>query len=136
MYNACIMSYGVETLHTQRGTKIDLEEHKGPTGVGGIVAHWGDRIPDSNLKDRISEVFPGVELEANTGFDLIYHQPDGTTREQGIEDELEVAVVLLAVPEEHAATRNSIVMMARISTVVLVFIVFLINITICKIYVQ
>lgn len=85
------MAYGIETLQTTRGTRIDIEEHKAPTGVAGIVAHWGERIPDPELKDKISEIFPGIELDKNTGFDLIYHQKDGTTRAAGIEDELEVA---------------------------------------------
>lgn len=84
------MSYGVETAYTSRGTPIDYEIHKSPTRVAGVVAHWGEKIPDSDLKDRIQEVFPEVELQEDTGFDMIYHQADGTTREEGVADELEV----------------------------------------------
>ena len=54
------MSYGVESTSTTRGTLIDYEIHKSPTGVGGVVAHWGERIPDDELKERIGEIYPGV----------------------------------------------------------------------------
>lgn len=84
------MSYGVESTSTTRGTLIDYEIHKSPTGVGGVVAHWGERIPDDELKERIGEIYPGVPLEDHTGFDMIYHQPQGTSRSEGMADELEV----------------------------------------------
>jgi 3-oxoacyl-[acyl-carrier-protein] synthase III len=86
------MAYGVETLYTSRNTEIELEVHKNPSkSINGVVAHWGERILDADLKDRISEAFPGVKLEDDTGFEKIWHQKYGTTREQGIQDEIEVA---------------------------------------------
>lgn len=86
------MAYGVETLHTTRGTQIDFETHQNPNStIKGVVAHWGEPIPDPILKDRILEIFPDSSLEDNTGFERIWHQKDGSTREQGIADELEVA---------------------------------------------
>ncbi len=84
------MSYGIESIATSRGTNIDFEIHKSPTGVAGVVAHWGEKILDQELKERIGEAFPGAALEDNTGFDMIYHQAQGTSRSDGIVDELEV----------------------------------------------
>lgn len=88
------MAYGVEARTTSRGTHIKLETIKGPFTTG-VNAHWGERIPDSDLMDRIGHAYPGVKMQESTGFDEIWHQATGTSREQGIKDELEVGALVL-----------------------------------------
>lgn len=89
-----IMPYGIESRATSRGTQIKLETIPGPLTTG-INAHWGERILDADLVDRIKSVYPNEKMQEFTGFDEIWHQKDGTTRPQGIEDELEVGTLVL-----------------------------------------
>ncbi len=88
------MTYGVENLATSRGTRIELETIPGPF-TSGVNAHWGEKIPDSDLIDRIKNVYPDEKMQDSTGFDVIWHQVDGTSREQGVEDELEVGELVI-----------------------------------------
>lgn len=88
------MAYGVENLATSRGTRIELETIPGPLTTG-VNAHWGERLPRQDVVDRIKIAYPDTDLRESSGFDVIWHQADGTTREQGIQDELEVGKTLI-----------------------------------------
>ena len=88
------MPYGIENASTSQGTNIDFEVHKGPLGLAGVVAHWGETIEANDLRDRINTVYPDKKLPEDTGFDRIYHQRDGISRSDGIADELEVATLV------------------------------------------
>ena len=88
------MPYGIESRATSRGTRIEVETIPGPHTTG-VNAHWGEQIPDSDLVDRIMSVYPGEKLQESTGFDVIWHQSDGTSREQAIQNELEVGELVL-----------------------------------------
>lgn len=89
------MSYGIETLTTSQNTRIDIEVHKNPADtIKGAAAHWGEPIEDIDLKDRIWHAYPAAKLDENTGFDRIWHQKDGVSRDLGIKDELEVAEIV------------------------------------------
>lgn len=88
------MAYGVEAHSTSRGTQIELETIPGPFTTG-VNAHWGEKIPDLDLVERIKGVYPDEKMQESTGFDVIWHQVYGTSREQGIHDELEVGELVL-----------------------------------------
>ncbi|MBP6098548.1 MAG: hypothetical protein KA477_01035 [Candidatus Levybacteria bacterium] len=88
------MPYGIESRSTTRGTQIEIETIPGPHTTG-VNAHWGERIPRNDLVERIKIAYPNIPLQNSTGFDVIWHQADGTSREQGIQDELEVGKLLI-----------------------------------------
>lgn len=88
------MAYGVENLSTSRGTPIELETISGPFTTG-VNAHWGERIAYPDLVDIVKGVYPDEKMQDSTGFDVIWHQKNGTTREQGINDEIEVGLMVL-----------------------------------------
>lgn len=88
------MPYGIESHATTRGTPIEIETIPGPFTTG-VNAHWGERIPRNDLVERIKIAYPNTPLQNSTGFDVIWHQADETSREQGIQDELEVGKLLI-----------------------------------------
>lgn len=79
---------------TQQGTKINIEVHKSPSNIAGVVAHWGDHIENDDLRRRIEIAHPGKSLPKDTGFTSIYHQRDNISRSEAIVDELEVASIV------------------------------------------
>lgn len=84
-----------ERLSLPSGAYVDIEKHVSPEGLGGVVAHWGERLTRDDVNQALA--LQGVEITGDlsktlndTGFNSIYHQRKGIKRDPAIEDELAV----------------------------------------------
>lgn len=89
------MSVVEAPLTLKSGTPYVIETRKSPSGIGGVIVHWGEKWLDYDLRKRITAAYqiPDSALAKDTGFDYIYRQRDGITRTEGRVDEVEVAVM-------------------------------------------
>ena len=86
----------VERHTLPSGAYVDIGKYVSPEGIGGVEAHWGEKLTRDDVNQALA--LGGLEITEelrkkldDTGFDVIYHQRKGIDRQLAIEDELAVA---------------------------------------------